>query len=139
MISESEISVRGHGVHTAYIELVKALQKRRDCELIVNDFTHKTNADVIHLHTLGLHSVRKLIFGNARVKIVSAHVVPASFIGSIVLARLWLPLAKAYLGWFYRRADRVLAVSKTVAHILEYDLGVKREKIILFYQVIKHY
>lgn len=136
MVSESEISVRGHGVHTAYVELVKALKRRPDCELVVNDFTHKTSADVIHLHTVGLHSLRKLLFGKAKAKAVSAHVVPASFIGSIVLARLWLPLAKKYLSWFYGRADKVFAVSKMVAKVLEQDLGIPRNRISILYNSI---
>jgi 1,2-diacylglycerol-3-alpha-glucose alpha-1,2-galactosyltransferase len=30
MVSESDVSVQGHGVHTAYIELAEALEKRDD-------------------------------------------------------------------------------------------------------------
>ena len=136
MVSESEISVRGHGVHTAYVELVKALKKRSDCGLVVNDFTHKTSADVMHLHTVGLHAFRKLVFGKAKAKAVSAHVVPASFVGSIAFARLWLPLAKVYLSWFYGRADRVFAVSEMVAKILERDLNIPKDKITVLYNSI---
>lgn len=136
MVSESDISVKGHGVHTAYVELTHALQKRSDCTVIVNDFTHQTSADVMHLHSLGLHAWRKLLFGKAKVKVISAHVVPASFVGSIMLARFWLPLAKLYLGWAYRRADVVLAVSKMVAESLQKELRVPSQKITVFYNSI---
>ena len=38
--------------------------------------------------------------------------------------------------WFYNRADKVLAVSGTVADILHTDLGVPKEKIETFYNTI---
>ncbi len=135
MISESEISVRGHGVHTAYLELVNALRARDDCEVIVNQFTKKIDADITHIHTIGLPSLVKLLFGGG-VKVVSAHVVPDSLVGSIALAHIWLPVAKMYMKFFYRRADRVLAVSAMVAGILEKDLGVAAEKIEITHNTI---
>ena len=135
MISESEISVRGHGVHTAYLELVNALQARDDCEVIVNKFTKKINSDITHIHTIGLPSLIKLLFGGGK-KVVSAHVVPDSLVGSIALAHVWLPVAKAYMKFFYRRADKVLAVSGMVAKILEEDLKVQVEKIEITHNTI---
>lgn len=135
MVSESEISVRGHGVHTAYLELTKALQARDDCQVIVNQFLKPVGADITHIHTIGLPSLTKLLFGSGK-KVVSAHVVPASLVGSIAGAHIWLPIAKGYMKFFYRRADKVLAVSKTVATILENDLGIKKDKIAVAYNTI---
>lgn len=135
MVSESEISVRGHGVHTAYLELARALQARSDCEVIVNQFLRPVSADITHIHTIGLPSLMKLLFGSGK-KVVSAHVVPASLVGSIAGAHIWLPIARGYMKFFYRRADKVLAVSKTVATILENDLGIKKDKIAVMYNTI---
>ena len=36
MISESEFTVQGHGVHTAYKEITDALRKRKDIDIEVN-------------------------------------------------------------------------------------------------------
>ncbi len=135
MVSESEISVRGHGVHTAYLELTRALQDRSDCEVVVNQFIKPVSADITHIHTIGLPSLMKLLFGSGK-KVVSAHVVPASLVGSIAGAHIWLPIARGYMKFFYRRADKVLAVSNTVATILEKDLGIKKSKIAVTYNTI---
>lgn len=135
MVSESEISVRGHGVHTAYLELTRALRARDDCEVIVNQFWKKTKADITHIHTIGLHSLSKLLFGPGK-KVISAHVVPDSLVGSIALAKFWLPIAKVYMKFFYGRGDKVLAVSGMVARILEKDLGVAPDKIEVTYNTI---
>ena len=130
MISESEFSVQGHGVHTAYIELVNAFKKRSDVEVTVNNFGR---ADVRHIHTVGPYSLAHLLFGRGK-KVVSAHVVPESFVGSLVGAQYWLPLARVYLRWFYNRADVVLAVSDETKMGLK-SLGVKKP-IEVFYNVI---
>lgn len=135
MVSESDISVQGHGVHTAYVEIANALEKRNDISVIRGDFGRATDCDVVHLHTFGPSTLRKLLQRGPK-KVVSAHVVPASLLGSIILAKYWLPLARLYMKWFYNRADKVLAVSGTVAEILHTDLGVPKEKIETFYNTI---
>jgi 1,2-diacylglycerol-3-alpha-glucose alpha-1,2-galactosyltransferase len=135
MVSESDISVQGHGVHTAYVELASALEKRKDVTVIRGDFGRQTDCDVVHLHTFGPRVIRKLLQKGPK-KVISAHVVPASLLGSIIGAKYWLPLAKSYLKWYYRKGDKVLAVSGTVAKILEEDLGVSKDKIVTFYNTI---
>jgi 1,2-diacylglycerol-3-alpha-glucose alpha-1,2-galactosyltransferase len=67
---------------------------------------------------------------------VSAHVVPASLVGSIVGTRYWLFLARWYMQWFYNRADKVLAVSEMVAKTLYDELHVPKDKIEVFYNAI---
>lgn len=130
MVSESEFTVQGHGVHTAYKELAAALQKRPDVEVAVNSFGA---ADITHLHTIGAYSLAHLLFGKGK-KVISAHVTPDSFVGSLIAAKYWLPLAKVYLRWFYNRGDLVLAVSDKTKQDLV-DLGVRRE-IEIFYNII---
>lgn len=135
MISESEIYVQGHGVHTAYVELAEALEKRHDVAVIRGKFDEQIACDIVHFHTIGLHTWRKL-FQKGPKKVVSAHVIPASYIGSIVWAEYWLFLARWYMRWYYNRADKVLAVSKTVADVLHKELRVPTEKIETFYNTI---
>lgn len=107
VVSESEFTVQGHGVHTAYVELTNALKKRDDTDVVVN---RSGAADITHLHTVGAFALRRLLFDRSK-KVVSAHIVPASLVGSLVGASLWMPLAKVYLRWFYNRADLLFAVS----------------------------
>lgn len=124
MVSESEISIQGHGVHTAYMEMAAALERQDDIELIRNRFGTAVDCDIIHLHTIGSRTWRKL-FQRGPKKVVSAHVVPDSFVGSLFGAKLWLPFAALYLRWFYGRADALIAVSETTKQELV-KLGIKR-------------
>lgn len=121
VISESAFTVQGHGVHTAFEETVRMLRDYTD-----SDVAENTNrpADIIHIHTVGPYSLKKLLFNHGR-KVVSAHVVPDSFVGSLVGARLWYPLAKWYLRFFYNKADAVLGVSAEVVDQLK-AMGVKK-------------
>ena len=64
-------------------------------------------------------------FDTCSKKVVSAHIVPDSLVGSLVGAKLWLPLAKLYLRWFYNRADMLFAVSDETKRSLE-KLGVTK-------------
>lgn len=118
MVSESDISVQGHGVHTAYIETATALERRSDVTVIRNEFGKHVKCDVIHLHTVGSRALQKLRQRGPK-KVVSAHVVPNSFVGSLFGAKLWQPLATKYLTWFYNKADALIAVSNYTAEELK--------------------
>lgn len=136
-VSESEFSVQGHGVHTAFTEITHGLRSR-GVQVLVNKFW--TRADVRHIHTIGPYSLLHLLFGSGK-KVVSVHVIPASFVGSIKGARLWLPLATRYLRWFYGRADMLFAVSATVANELRITMKLGKKRIEVFYNTIdmSHY
>jgi 1,2-diacylglycerol-3-alpha-glucose alpha-1,2-galactosyltransferase len=121
VISESEFTVQGHGVHSAFVDTVEALRKYTDCDVAINT---SRPADVTHIHSPGPYSLRKLLFDKG-VKVVSAHVTPASFVGSLALAKYWRWLATIYLTWFYNKADAVLAVSFEVMDELR-AMGVRR-------------
>lgn len=130
MISESEFTVQDHGVHTAYKEITDALRKRKDVDIEVNT---DRPADIIHIQTMGLYSFRRLMKKSGK-KVVSAHIVPDSFIGSIKGAKYWKPLGKMWLKFFYRKADLVLACSGMVAEELINDMNVPKTKV--FYNTI---
>ena len=135
MVSESDITVQGHGVHTAYVEIAEALEKRDDVELVRGEFGKSIDCDIVHLHTFGPYVLRKLLQRGPK-KVISAHVVPASLVGSIIGARYWLFAMKWYMRWYYNRADKVLAVSGMVAKVLQKELGVPKKKIETFYNTI---
>lgn len=126
MISESEFTVQGHGVHTAYKEITDALRKRKDIDIEVNS---RRSADIIHIQTMGLYSFRHLIRKDGK-KVVSAHIVPDSFVGSIKGAKYWKPLGKMWLKFFYKKADLVLACSGMVADELINDMNVAKTKVL---------
>ncbi len=128
MISESVFTVKGHGVHTAFVEMTAALASRTDVDVKVNTFR---SADVTHIQTVGLYSLIHLLFGRGK-KVVSVHVIPDSFVGSLVGVKYWYGLSVWYLRFFYGRADRLLAVSEVVKQTLQTQLKVKKPIEILY-------
>ncbi len=100
-----------NGVYTAFIQAEEQLKKRKDISLSVNQRGY--NYNVIHSHTIGLEYIWKSFFCRNKL-LVSAHVVPDSFIGSLVFSKLWKPLAKQYLKLVYNRAKIIIAVSPVV-------------------------
>lgn len=120
-ISESVFTVQGHGVHTAFLETVNALKKMPDIEVLVNS---RVSADICHIHTVGFYALKHLLFAKGY-RVVSAHIVPESLIGSLRWAKSWVWLARWYLRFFYNHADLVIAVSQETKELLR-GMGVKR-------------
>jgi len=119
VISESEFFPKGHGVHTAYLNHV-AMLKKLNIEVITNSLK---KADVVHIETIGPFGLYKLL--SSPKTVVSAHVIPASFEGSLAGTKYWLGSAKKYLRFFYNRANLVLAVAPKVKSELE-KIGVQQ-------------
>lgn len=126
-VSESEFTVQGHGVHTAFVETVRGLRKHGEVTLETNV---KEPADIRHIHTVGPYALRQLLFGAGK-KVVSAHIVPDSLVGSLRGAHLWKGLAKVYLRFFYNRADAVIAVSDATKEVLV-TMGVKKPITVIY-------
>lgn len=119
IISESE-GVEAQGVHTAFVDMVDALKKRGDIDVKVNS---KEICDLLHAHTFGpRYWMRRGPYPGHR--LMTAHVVPGSFIGSLALARYWAPISDWYLKLAYNSADVVLCVAPQVKRDLE-KIGVK--------------
>lgn len=125
-ISESEFTVQGHGVHTAFVETVRGL-KKCGLQVLVNK---DEPADIRHIHTVGTYALKQLLFRDGK-KVVSAHIVPDSLVGSLRGARLWKGAAKAYLKFFYNKADAVIAVSDETKQAL-LDMGVKKPVVVIY-------
>ncbi len=129
MISETTFTVRGHGVHTAFIEMTKGVSARPELDVIVNKFR---KADVTHIQTIGLYSALHLLSPRGGKKVVSVHVIPDSLIGSIKGAEKVAKLSKAYLKWFYGKADMLLPVSQETQNALKKDMGLTNKSQVLF-------
>lgn len=86
-------------------------------------------ADITHIHTIGPFALYKLL--TSKPVVVTAHLIPDSFVGSLVGAKYWYGLSKIYLKFFYGRASMVLAVSPKVQKELV-KLGIKQDRIKLF-------
>lgn len=129
MISETTFTVRGHGVHTAFIEMTKGVSALPQLDVVVNKFR---KADVTHIQTVGLYSALHLLSPIGGKKVVSVHVIPDSLIGSIKGADKFAKLSKAYLKWFYGKADMLLPVSQETQDSLKMELKLKNPSQVLF-------
>lgn len=119
IISESG-GFEAQGVHTAFVDMVGALKRRPEVEVLVNS---KERADILHAHTFGPSYWLKRHRYKGR-RVMTAHVIPDSFKGSLVGWRLWMPVAERYLSVAYGSAEVVLAVAPHVkADLLR--IGVK--------------
>lgn len=129
LVSESEFTVQGHGVHTAYLEMRHILESQPNVDLLINSKPLK-ETQITHIHTFGTFALRRLLSHKGGKKVVSAHVVPDSLVGSIVGAKLWVHFFKYYLRWFYNRADTVIAVSPATKDDL-IRLGIHRPIVVI--------
>jgi 1,2-diacylglycerol-3-alpha-glucose alpha-1,2-galactosyltransferase len=109
LVSETVGGTKGHGVHTAFVQTANALEQA-GVDVRINS---GADADIVHIQTMGISSLIKLIGARQRA-VVTAHIVPESLVGSFMFAPLWLPIGAAYMGAFYALADEVLAVSPEV-------------------------
>lgn len=109
LVSETVGGTTGHGVHTAFLQTLAAL-RQAGCDVRVNA---GAGCDIVHIQTMGLKSLYMLLRTRERA-VVTAHIVPASMVGSFALAPIWLPIGEFYMRTFYAFADEVLAVSPEV-------------------------
>ncbi|PLS81436.1 hypothetical protein CYG49_02125 [Candidatus Saccharibacteria bacterium] len=128
LVSKSIFVKEGHGVFTAFRSQVDGLRRYSDIQLSVD--SRRTNFDITHLHTYGFAALWRLLFTGGK-KVITVHVIPESLIGSIVGARYWLPLMRAYMKFIYSRADIILAVSPKAAESLV-SMGIKKPIRVLF-------
>lgn len=123
VVSESAFTVRDHGVHTAFVEQVRALREL-GVDVRVNR-PHPGHALVAH--TPGPFAAACLKAAGDRAVAV-AHVTPDTLRDSLRFEPRWRPLARGYLARFYGLAARVVAVSAGVREELV-SLGVNSEHI----------
>lgn len=118
LVSESAFTIGGHGVHSAYLEDLALLRVLDGVEVSVN---RPRRADVQHVHTVGPYASRLMRAG--RRSVITAHLTPASLVGSLRGDRLWHAAFLRRVRDHYNRADVVLAVSPGDVQAI-HDLGV---------------
>ncbi len=69
---------------------------------------------ILHIHTIGPVALARMLVHPGH-KLITAHITPASFLGSIRYAQLLLGLVGRYMRFVYNRADSILAVSEATA------------------------
>jgi len=132
MVSESEFTVKGHGVHTAYLEMARSLRARPDVDLMTNS---ARPADIVHAHTFGPYAWWRLVRARGG-RVISVHVVPDSLIGSIKGARAWMFAMRWWLRQFYNHSDLCLACSGSVAKVLVDQMHIDPAKVRVHYNTI---
>lgn len=104
-----------NGVWTEYRETREALSQTNGVKLVSGS---NTPPDIIHFHSQGPRYIWSANRTKSKV-VVSAHVVPDSFVGSIIGAKWGKPLTKRYFRYSYNLADLVFAVSPFIKKKLE--------------------
>lgn len=118
VVSESAFTIGGHGVHSAFLEDVALLRVLDGVEVSVN---RPRRADVQHVHTVGPYA--SMLMRAGRRSVITAHLTPASLVGSLRGDRLWHRAFLRRVRDHYNRADVVLAVSPGDVPAIR-DLGV---------------
>jgi 1,2-diacylglycerol-3-alpha-glucose alpha-1,2-galactosyltransferase len=126
IFSESTFTIEGHGVHAAFT----------DCQQILDKMTNVQRAklwslqpsDVLHVHSAGPMALALLLYHTGP-KVITAHITPESFSGSIAKAGLLQMPIEHYLEYFYAQADLVLAVSNYTVDYLR-DIHVQRIRLL---------
>lgn len=126
MFSEAD-SVKGQGVGSAYLELVRLLKTNLSdvFEVTIND--HR-QTDLTHYHTINptfyLNS-----FSKKRGRIIGyVHFLPQTLAGSIKLPKVAMNVFYKYVISFYNRMDQIVVVNPIFIDKLV-ELGIKRERI----------
>ncbi|HCZ07514.1 MAG: 1,2-diacylglycerol-3-alpha-glucose alpha,2-galactosyltransferase [Thermotogota bacterium] len=128
-VLSSSHKFKGQGVERAFYNHLKLLNIL-DFEIFVNRL--RLTTDIVHVHTPDPQFFFKLLSSKKKaLLVVSAHIVPASLVGSLKGTSLWLPIFSRYLRRFYNTCDVVLAVSDQVKDEL-LEFGVKEEKLKVF-------
>ena len=109
----------GHGVETAFKEMVNGLRERSDVSVMINS---NKPADIIHAHSPDPASMIRLLRHHGK-RVISGHLTRGSMVGSIVN---WLiPFEFWYYKRFYRLAEAMVAVSATTRENLMKEFNVK--------------
>ena len=112
---------KGNGVYSAFITDIQALKNYTSLNI---NTCPDDEADLLHYHSIGFGYLRAAMLYRQKI-IVTAHVVPDSFNGSLIFSRYWQNSAKEYLRFAYQQAKLVIAVSPQVKIDLQ-NIGVTR-------------
>lgn len=106
VISDSVLYPKGFGgMHSSFLNHVTLLKKQK-ISVEINSFNP---ADIVHIHTLGPLGLYHLVSGH-HPKVVSAHVIPSTFSGTLVGDEIWGKLTVPLLRHYFNLADMVISV-----------------------------
>jgi len=120
--------VKGQGVGSAYLELIKMLEKDfpNTFEINVNKWG---KSDISHYHTVDPHFYLSTFFKKYRGrKIGYVHFVPETLEDSLDLIWPFKKIFETYLVSFYKRMDHLVVVNPSFIPVLE-NLGIANDKI----------
>ncbi|MCR5718899.1 MAG: glycosyltransferase family 4 protein [Oscillospiraceae bacterium] len=123
-------SVKGQGVGSAYLELVRLLQKygRKDFKVNVN--RELDTCDVVHYHNIDPVSLVQMMTVR-KPSVTSVHFIPETLKGSLCLPSPISSLLDLYTIWFYRHADYVHVVNPSVVkRLVQYGIPENRIRVI---------
>src|ERR1035437_3898394 len=92
LVSETTFAVKGNGVHTAFMDLIKLMKEKNDIQVVINGEGY---GDVFHSHTYGPYYFWKGRRYKGK-RIFTVHVIPDSIKGSLPGWRALMPFAKWY-------------------------------------------
>jgi len=110
VISATPFTMKGTGVHTAFIDHIQLLKEKNDIEVVVNG---KGTGDICHGHTYGLYYLWKARHYKGR-RVFTAHVIPDSIKGSLPQWKIFMPFVRLGLKTVYSYSDVCIAISPMV-------------------------
>ncbi|MGB8489817.1 MAG: glycosyltransferase family 4 protein [Bacteroidales bacterium] len=115
VISETQLVMKGTGIHTAFLEHVGLLREKDDVEVVVNN---EGTGDVFHSHTYFFYYFWKGRKYKGK-RVFTAHVVPDSAKGSLPFWPVFMPFIRWGLKRVYQYADVCVAPSPMVEKAIE--------------------
>lgn len=120
--------VKGQGVGSAYLELIKMLQDKFSKEFLLRINSWK-KSDISHYHTVNFSYYLSTFFTRQRgVRIGYVHFLPETLEGSIELYQPFQKIFNWYLLDFYRRMDELVVVNPSFIPAL-LRAGCQKDKI----------
>ncbi|HPE69489.1 MAG TPA: glycosyltransferase family 4 protein [Thermotogota bacterium] len=127
-VISSSYKFKGQGVQSAFRSHIKLLDLMSD-QYMYEINNRQDRFDIIHIHTPDVpHFYHAFRHHRHSLLVMSAHVVPDSVLGTLILAPIWYPVFSKYLISLYNYCDLVIAVSQNVRQELM-EAGVQEEKI----------
>ncbi|GEP24766.1 glycosyltransferase family 4 protein [Lentilactobacillus diolivorans] len=119
--------VKGQGVGSAYLELVKMLKKHfpNDLDIKINSYA---SADISHYHTINPTFYLSTFSKKRGRKIGYVHFIPETLEGSLKIPQPFKGILYKYVIAFYKRMDHIVVVNPSFIPKLE-KYGISAEKI----------
>lgn len=119
--------VKGQGVGSAYLELIKMLKKHFPDEFDITINNHQPS-DITHYHTINLRYYFSTFSKKRGKRIGYVHFLPETLEGSLNLPKPIKWIFYKYVIAFYKRMQEIVVVNPTFIPKLE-SYGINREKI----------